>query len=126
MEVKIPKEIKSFTENVIGSFTLRQAISVAISMIIAVAIYVLLPLAQAIKVILGMVLILPVILFGFYEYNGMKTEQFLLLIVKHVFSNKKLKCRPQSFYEFILIERLDRKENKSAKFTKDNEADSKK
>ncbi|MGI6579100.1 MAG: PrgI family protein [Saccharofermentanales bacterium] len=119
MEVKIPREIKSFTESVIGSFTLRQATCIGISLALAIATYTLIPnLQQIIKILLGVVLILPVMLFGFYEYNGMKAEQFIKLMVQHLFSNKKLKCRPKSFYEFIILER-----GKNARFTQINETD---
>lgn len=113
MEVKIPREIKSFTESVIGSFTLRQAFCVGISLALAIFTYAFIPnLQQIMKIIVGVILILPVMLFGFYEYNGMKAEQFIKLIVQHIFSNKKLKCRPKSFYEFIILER-----GKNARFT---------
>ncbi len=105
MEIKIPKEIKSFTENVVGTFTLRQLIAVSISMVLAVVIFVYIPYSQIVKVIIGVTLIVPFMLFGFYEYNGMKAEELLVVIFNHIFSNKQLKCRPNSLYEFIILER---------------------
>ena len=121
MEIKIPKEIRSFTEAVVGSFTLRQLISIIITVAISTAIFIIgKELNDTLKAIMVMIIVSPIMLVGFYEYNGMRTEQFIKLIFQHMFSKHNLKCRPRSMYEFIILER-----GKNDKIAKTNEADSK-
>lgn len=121
MEVKIPKEISQYTENVFGNMNLRQLIFGIITVVIAFTMFIKLPFSQTIKIFIIVPVIAPVAMLGFFEYNGMKAEELISIVFKYIFSNKNIICRPRTLLEIIHIEGIENGKNK-----KKNERDNKK
>jgi hypothetical protein len=105
IEVKIPKEIKDYKEKLFLNFTLRQVICITITLLINIPLYLL--GKQYIKEeILSWIIILiavPTMTSGFFKYNDMTLEQFVIAIVKFNILPQKKIYKVENLFE-ILIE----------------------
>ena len=84
IEIRIPKEIKNYREKLFFGLTLRQSICTAIALLICVPIYIFgnrfLP-QEAISWIVILIAV-PLMFTGFFRYNDMAFEQFVLEVVR--------------------------------------------
>ena len=80
MEIKIPKDVRSYKETVFFGLSMRQAVCSAIALAAAVGIYFGLRdiLGQEIVSWLCILGAAPFAVAGFFSYNGMTLEKFLL------------------------------------------------
>ncbi|NLJ94034.1 MAG: PrgI family protein [Clostridiaceae bacterium] len=118
MEVKIPKEINRYTENVVGTMNLRQLIFGILTVVFAFFMFIKLDYSYTVKIFIIVPIVAPIAMLGFFEYNGMKAEELMSIIFRYIFSSNKLTCRPRTLYEFFYIEG-----NENGKNKKENERD---
>lgn len=89
IEIKIPKEIRKYKEKLFFGLTLRQFIWTAVVLCLNVPLY-----FYGRKYVgddiagWGVILVaFPIFLIGFFEYNGMSFEDFMLAFIKQEFIN---------------------------------------
>ena len=91
IEIRIPKEIKTYREKLFFGMTLRQCICTAIALLICVPLYIFgnrfLP-QEAVSWAV-MVIAVPIMLTGFFRYNDMSFEQFAGEMFRFNFSVQK-------------------------------------
>lgn len=84
MEVRINKEVRNYQESLFFGLTLRQFIFALLAVAVAVGVY------FALRTVLGtgeigwvcILAAFPFALGGFFQYNGMTLEQFLLAVLR--------------------------------------------
>ena len=84
IEIKIPKEINEYKEKFLFGLTVRQFISAAVALAVCVPLFIFGKDAIG-EDMIGWIIILigaPIIAFGFFHYNGMNFEDYLLLIYR--------------------------------------------
>ena len=105
MEVKINREIRSYTESMFFGLSLRQCVFSVLAIAVAVGLYFLLrPMfgleTQSWVCVLGAA---PFAALGFITYHGMTAEQFLWAWLRsELLEPKQLKCEPQNLYYELL------------------------
>ncbi len=122
IEIRIPKEIKNYREKLFFGLTLRQCICASVALIICVPLYIFgnrfLP-QEAVSWIVIIVAV-PLMLVGFFRYNDMMFEKFIVEFLSHnLISQKRIYCFEPPFMEFrniylaqeLLIE-IEEKRNK--------------
>lgn len=84
MEVKINKEIRSYTEAIFFGLSLRQSFFSALACLAAVAMFFLLRPYLGIETLSWLCTIsaAPFAILGFVKYNGMNAEQFVWAFIK--------------------------------------------
>ena len=105
MEVKINKDIRTYSETIFFGLTLRQCICSALACLVAVIIYFLFKekLGTEITSWICIIGVLPFALVGFIKYNGMNFETVFFSIIKtKILTPKKLVCQNTNFYYEIL------------------------
>lgn len=115
MEVKINKEIRSYTESIFFGLTLRQFVFSVFACGVAVLFYFLLKPYLGIET-LSWVCILaaaPFAVLGFVKYNGMNAEELIIAWIRsEIFIPKELRYEAFNLYDILLTARDGRKENK--------------
>ena len=78
IEIRIPKEIKTYREKLFFGLTLRQCICTALALVICVPLYIFGNrfLSQEAVSWAVMVIAVPLMMTGFFRYNDMTFEQF--------------------------------------------------
>ena len=105
MEVKINREIRSYTESMFFGLSLRQCVFSVLAIAVAVGLYFLLrPMfgleTQSWVCVLGAA---PFAALGFITYHGMTAEQFLWAWLRsELLEPKQLKYEPQNLYNALL------------------------
>lgn len=91
IEVRIPKEIRDYKPKFLFNLTVRQVVCLVIALAICVPLYVF-----GVKIINDKLLqwiiffiAAPFMLMGFFEYNGMTFEQFIVVWFRANFHNQK-------------------------------------
>lgn len=126
IEIKIPSEITSYKEKLAFGLTARQILSSTLALAINVPLYI------YGKGIVGdelmswiiMFTTLPIGFIGFFNYNGMNFEQFLVVMLQTelIYPRKRL-YQTENLYENILKEDLkiekDKEKRKNKKSKKD-------
>ena len=110
MEVKINREILSYTENLFFGLSLRQCIFSFLAIGVAVGIYFLLheTLGRETTGWLCIVSAFPFALLGFVKYNAMTAEQFLLAWLRsELLLSKKLLFVESNYYYHWLRSMLE-------------------
>ena len=90
MEVKINKEIRNYTESMFFGLSLRQFIFSVLACGVAVGLYFLLRPRFGTET-LSWVCILgafPFAAMGFIKYNGMCAEEFIVVLIRYLFTPK--------------------------------------
>ena len=87
MEIKINKEIRRYQENIFFGLSIRQFICAILALGMAVGVYFLLkkPLGEETVSWLCILAAVPVAAMGFFQYNGLTLEQFVLAWFKSEF-----------------------------------------
>ncbi|MBQ9298836.1 MAG: PrgI family protein [Clostridia bacterium] len=111
MEVKINKDIREFSENIILGLSLRQFIFSLLACVIAVILYFVLKPYLGIET-LSWVCILgaaPFAVLGFVKYNGMPAEKFIIAFIKsEILIPKKLTFKAKNIYMETLRPAIDK------------------
>lgn len=115
MEVKINKEIREYTENIYFGLSLRQFSFSVLGCISTLISYFLFKDIFGVEITswICTFIALPFILFGFFKYNGMQLETFLVTILKSkLLIPKKLKFESENiYYELIKSKKEDKKKD---------------
>ena len=108
MEVKINRDIRTYTENIFFGLTMRQFIFSILACLIAVLIYFIFKnkLGTEITSWLCIIGVLPFAALGFVKYNGMNAETIFIAIIKSkVLTPKVLVNNPNNYYYELLKEK---------------------
>ena len=118
MEVKINREIRNYTESIFFGLSFRQFFFSLCACGIAVLLYFMFKDILN-KEVLSWVCILGAIPFaglGFFKYNGMPLEQFLMAFIKsEILVPKKLKFESENIYYEALKPFLENKKREELK-----------
>ena len=118
MEIKINKEIRNYTESIFFGLSMRQFIFSVLACLIAVIVYFLLRNHLGTET-LSWVCILCAIPFGalgFFKYNGMTADQFVIAWVKsEILTPRVLHFKAENIYEEILKDEYKRLEKEEMK-----------
>ena len=105
MEIKINKEIRNYNEYIFFGLSLRQFIFTSLACISAVIIYFIGKTIIPTRIVSWLCILVsfPFIAIGFLTYNGMKAEEFLIVLFKYYFiTPRKLLFKPYNYYEELL------------------------
>ena len=101
MEVRINKEVRNYQESLFVGLTLRQFIFALLAVAVAVGVY------FGLRPVMGegetgwlcVLAAFPFALGGFFQYNGMTLEQFLLAFIRSEFlCPRRLVFRSENLY----------------------------
>ena len=84
IEIKIPKEITEYKEKFLFGLTIRQFVSAAAALCICIPLYIFGKDFLGDDVVSWVIILvaLPIFAFGFFKYDGMPFEQFLILLYR--------------------------------------------
>lgn len=118
MEVKINREIRNYTESVFFGLSLRQFFFSLCACGVAVGVY-FLATPYFHKEIVSWLCILGALPFaglGFFKYNGMPLEEFVMaFIVSEILTPKELKFEAKNIYYEAIEPYLENKEREELK-----------
>ena len=119
MEIKINKEIRSYTENIYFGLSLRQFIFSILACGMAVILYFVFRPYFGIETLSWLCILgaVPFATIGFIKYNGMNAEEFLLAYIRSEFlTPKELVFSPTNYYYELLKGRIgDEKKDENDK-----------
>lgn len=107
MEVKIPKEIRNYTEEIFFGLTLRQFIFSVLACGAAIMLYFILRPHFGIETLSWMCILgaVPFATLGFISYHGMTAEKLLIAVIRSkLLIPVKLKAKPSNLYYELLKE----------------------
>jgi uncharacterized sodium:solute symporter family permease YidK len=96
MRVNITPDIRNFKEKIWNNFTTRQLISIGIAGAIAFLLYRTFDMPDFIRRYLVIACVLPVLLIGFCEYQGMYFEEFLLCLFNEFWNPQLRPYKPEN------------------------------
>ena len=105
MEIRINKEVRDYQEGIFFGLNLRQFLFAALAILVAVGVY------FALRAVLGtgeigwvcVIAAFPFALCGFFRYNGMPFEKFLLALIRSgLFYSKKFVFRSDNLYAKLM------------------------
>lgn len=111
IEIRIPKEIRTYKEKLFFGMNLRQTICTVIVLVINVPLYYVgrQYLGDDLTSWIVLLTALPLFSIGFFGYNGMTLEQFIIAIIQSEFIYpKKRVYKTESLYD--ILQDLDRKD----------------
>lgn len=87
IEIKIPKDVRKYKEKVVGGFTLRELITLIVTALIDISIYIFLKdkIGKQFSSYLVMFISIPFLLLGFKEKDGLKFEKYVIYFLKFHF-----------------------------------------
>lgn len=107
IEIKIPKEIRSYKETLFAGLTLRQIVCLGIALAINIPMYLFLKLYIGDEVASWIIMFtgVPLFLIGFFKYNGLPFEKFALIMLNfNLFIPRKRKYKVENIFTEILRE----------------------
>lgn len=107
IEIKIPKEVRSYKETIFFGLTLRQIICLSIALSINVPMYIFLKpyIGDEIASWIIMFTGVPLFLVGFFKFNGLPFEKFALIVLKFkLFIPQKRKYKVENIFTDIAAE----------------------
>jgi hypothetical protein len=116
MEIKIPKEIRDYQESIFFGLSVRQFFFSTLAIGVAVGVYFLLrePLGFETVSWVCILCAAPFAAMGFFRYNGLSFEQFILVLIRSEFlMPKHLPFKAENFYE-LAMRQNPRKDNRSS------------
>jgi len=100
LEVRINKEVRNYQESLLFGLSLRQLLFALLAVLVAVGVY--FALGNVVGSEIGWVCILaafPFALGGFFTYNGMTFEKFLLAVIRsELLYPRKLVFKSENLY----------------------------
>lgn len=118
MEVKINREIRNYTESIFFGLSMRQFFFSLCACGVAVGVY-FLATPYLNKEIVSWLCILGALPFaglGFFKYNGMPLEQFVMaFVISEVLTPKELKFESENIYYECIRPYLENKEREELK-----------
>lgn len=117
IEVRIPKEIRTYKEKLFLGLNVRQTVCSVLALAINVPLYIFVRPYIGDQIASWVIIFTagPLFLVGFFNYNGMPFEQFLVCIVKFMFlTPQKRKYKVENLY-VILLEMYEKEMQLEAK-----------
>lgn len=118
MEVKINREIRSYTESMFFGLSMRQFIFSIVAVGVAVGLYFLLRPHFGVETVSWMCILgaAPFALLGFLNYHGMTAEQFLIVWIRSEFLEPKtLHFEANNIYHELLKDTIEAREKEGYK-----------
>jgi hypothetical protein len=118
LEVKINREIRSYTESMFFGLSMRQFIFSVLAVGVAVGLYFLLRPCFGVETVSWMCILgaVPFALLGFLNYHGMTAEQFLVVWIRSEFLEPKtLHFEANNIYYELLKDVIDVREKSTNK-----------
>jgi hypothetical protein len=118
LEVKINREIRSYTESMFFGLSMRQFIFSVLAVGVAVGLYFLLRPRFGVETVSWMCILgaVPFALLGFLNYHGMTAEQFLVVWIRSEFLEPKtLHFEANNIYYELLKDVIDVREKSTNK-----------
>ena len=118
MEVKINREIRSYTESMFFGLSMRQFIFSVLAIGVAVGLYFLLRPHFGVETVSWMCILgaVPFALLGFLNYHGMTAEQFLVVWIRSEFLEpKELRFEANNIYHELLKDTIEAREKEGYK-----------
>ena len=118
MEVKINREIRSYTESMFFGLSLRQFVFSILALGIAVGLYFILKPYVGTETVSWMCILgaAPFAVMGFVTYNGMTAEQFAWAWLRsEILEPKQIKFEPVNIYYEALKDAIDEHEKEVSK-----------
>ena len=118
MEVKINREIRSYTESMFFGLSMRQFIFSILAIGVAVGLYFLLRPHFGVETVSWMCILgaVPFALLGFLNYHGMTAEQFLVVWIRSEFLEpKELRFEANNIYHELLKDAIEAREKEGYK-----------
>lgn len=118
MEVKINREIRSYTESMFFGLSMRQFIFSILAVGVAVGLYFLLRPHFGVETVSWMCILgaAPFALLGFLNYHGMTAEQFLIVWIRSEFLEPKtLHFEANNIYHELLKDTIEAREKEGYK-----------
>ena len=118
MEVKINREIRSYTESMFFGLSMRQFIFSILAIGVAVGLYFLIRPHFGMETVSWMCILgaVPFALLGFLNYHGMTAEQFLLVWVRsELIEPRELHFEANNIYHEILKDATSAREKEGYK-----------
>lgn len=108
IEIKIPKEVMTFKSKPFFGFTLRQLVCLALAGVICVPLYIWgnKVMDEDIVAMLIMVIAAPLLLAGFFTYNGMPFERFGIVLFRFYLEPQKRPYEYLGKFHYIRAEML--------------------
>jgi hypothetical protein len=103
IEVRIPKEIREYKEKLFFGFDMRQCVSTGIAMIVCVPLYVYGQKYVDADILSWLILLIaaPLILIGFFNFNQMPFEKFVIVWLKMQFNPQKRPFKYVPIYKVL-------------------------
>ena len=99
MEVRVNKEVRDYQESLFFGLSLRQFLFAAMAVAVAVAVFFFIRNVTSDAGWLCILAAFPFALGGFFKYNGMNLEQFLLAFLRSaILCPRRLLFRSDNFY----------------------------
>lgn len=105
IEVKVPREIRSYKEKLFFGLNLRQTVCAVLAIALNIPVYIYLrpyvgdDLAAWIIILIAV----PFFFIGFFQYNGMPFEQFALCILRfQLLTPQKRKYKTENLYDILM------------------------
>jgi hypothetical protein len=105
MEIKINKEIRDFKESVFFGLSMRQFFFSALAVGVAILLYFLLRNFLGVEILSWLCILcaVPFAVFGFFKYNGMYAEEFIVAWIRsEILTPKVLLFKPENIYDELL------------------------
>lgn len=115
IEVEIPKDVRKFESKVVGPFSARQAVCLAIATPIILVSYFLLDfLATDTRMFVSAILGIPILAFGWYKPYGIKLEDFLkTAFISAMLSPKNRLYKTNNVYGDKIVSNQSKKSKKN-------------
>lgn len=98
IEVRIPKEITEYRPKIFLGLTGRQLLATALALVVGVPLYIVMQLFigsnNASSIII--VLVMPIFAVGFVRIKGYSLEKYLLIVIKHRYTQQKRYYRTEN------------------------------
>lgn len=126
IEVKIPKEIRSYQETLFFGLNLRQTLCAVVALAVNVPLYLFL-YPRIGSDLAGWIIIftaVPFILVGFIRMNGMPFERAAVCAARLLFQSQKYSYRTENYFEYLMEDaneaKTKAKERKAGKTKRKN------
>lgn len=107
VEVRIPKEITDYKEKIMFGLSIRQLISVLVSMPLGIGTYIFLSLKWGMNITGYIVIIevMPILAFGFLRIKGFTLEKIMKYILKHKLGVSRRKYKVNLHLNYVGVDK---------------------
>lgn len=114
LEIEMSRDIKDFQPKIVGPFTLRQIVCVAIALSYGLPLYFLLPGDIITRVMIALFAMVPVLLCGWFKVYDEPFEKFIKIIIVNKFVKpvkRKYKVKNEFTENDVYYKKIKRSKN---------------